>query len=83
MRYISIFLGSLVLVIGIYVAGVYMNLYGELEEPGVSVDSELPDSLVQNKLIAQKPFGRLSRFCLATHTFIPLTQLTLSFGVCR
>ena len=57
MRYFGIFIGAIVLVTGIYVAGVYLNLYGELEEPGVSVDSELPKELVQSKLKAQEPFG--------------------------
>ena len=42
MRYFGIFIGAIVLVTGIYVAGAYLNLYGELEEPGASVDSELP-----------------------------------------
>ena len=51
MRYVTIFLGAIVLVLGVYVAGAYMNLYGELEEPGVSVNSEIPKNLVQNKLI--------------------------------
>ena len=58
MKYLGIFIGAIVLVTGIYVTGVYLNFYGELEEPGVSVDSELPKQLVQNKLRAQEPFGK-------------------------
>ena len=58
MKYLGIFIGAIVLVTGIYVTGVYLNFYGELEEPGVSVDSELPKQLVQNKLKAQEPFGK-------------------------
>ena len=57
MRYVTIFLGAIILVLSVYVAGVYMNLYGELEEPGVSVNSEIPKDLVQNKLIAQEPLS--------------------------
>ena len=49
MRYLTIFLGAIILVLCVYVAGVYMNLYGELEEPGVSVNSEIQKDLVQNK----------------------------------
>ena len=78
MRYISIFLGSIILVIGVYVAGVYMNLYGELEEPGVSVNSELPKSLLQNKLIAQKPFGKTKQI-LFGDTHVHTTYSTDAF----
>ena len=78
MRYISIFLGSLVLVIGIYVAGVYMNLYGELEEPGTSINSELPSSLVQSKSLAQKPFGETKQI-LFGDTHVHTTYSTDAF----
>ena len=58
MRYVYALLGAAVIVVGIYTIGVYLDLYGELEEPGFSIDSQLPASLVQDKFEAQKPFGR-------------------------
>ena len=58
MRYVYALLGAAVIVVGIYTIGVYLDLYGELEEPGFSIDSQLPASLVQGKFEAQKPFGR-------------------------
>ena len=38
MRYIYSLLGAVVIVFGIYTAGVYLDLYGELEEPGFPVN---------------------------------------------
>jgi len=58
MRYIYILFGTIFIVFGIYTAGIYLDLYGELESPGISVNSELPRSLVDKKFISQKPFGR-------------------------
>ena len=58
MRYIYFLFGTVFIVFGIYTAGIYLDLYGELEEPGYSINSELPKSLVDQKLISQKPFGR-------------------------
>jgi len=58
MRYISILFGMIFIVFGIYTAGIYLDLYGELESPGISVNSELPRSLVEDKRISQKPYGR-------------------------
>ena len=58
MRYIFSLIGAIIIVFGIYTAGVYLDLYGELEGPGASIDSELPESLVKAKLDAQKPFEK-------------------------
>ena len=58
MRYIYFLFGTVFIVFGIYTAGIYLDLYGELEEPGYSINSELPKSLVDQKLITQEPFGR-------------------------
>lgn len=58
MRYISILFGTVFIIFGIYTAGIYLDLYGELESPGVSVNSELPKSLVEKKSIAQKLYGK-------------------------
>ncbi len=58
MRYIFSLIGAIIIVFGIYTAGVYLDLYGELEGPGSSIDSELPESLVKAKLDAQKPFEK-------------------------
>ena len=58
MRYIYILFGTVFIIFSIYTAGIYLDLYGELESPGLSVNSELPRSLVEEKLISQKPFGR-------------------------
>ena len=52
MRYVYALLGAAVIVVGIYTIGVYLDLYGELEEPGFSIDSQLPASLVQDKFEA-------------------------------
>ena len=78
MKYLSILLGAILLVTGIYVVGVYLNLYGELEEPGVSVDSELPKHLVQNKLKAQEPFGKTKQI-LFGDTHVHTTYSTDAF----
>ena len=78
MRYFGIFIGAIVLVTGIYVAGAYLNLYGELEEPGVSVDSELPKELVQSKLKAQEPFGKTKQI-LFGDTHVHTTYSTDAF----
>ena len=58
MRYLYILFGTVFIIFGIYTAGIYLDLYGELESPGVSVNSELPKSLVDDKLLAQKSFGK-------------------------
>ncbi len=58
MRYIFSLIGAIIIVFGIYTAGVYLDLYGELEGPGSSIDSELPESLVKAKLDAQMPFEK-------------------------
>ena len=58
MRYIYILFGTVFIIFGIYTAGIYLDLYGELESPGASVNSELPKSLVKKKSIDQKLFGK-------------------------
>ena len=58
MRYIYSLFGSVFIIFGIYTTGIYLDLYGELEDSGDSINSELPKSLVREKLISQKPFGR-------------------------
>ena len=58
MRYIYILFGTIFIIFGIYTAGIYLDLYGELESPGSSINSELPKTLVNKKLAAQKPFGK-------------------------
>ena len=58
MRYLYILFGTVFIIFGIYTAGIYLDLYGELESPGVSVNSELPKSLVDEKFLAQKSFGK-------------------------
>ena len=51
MRYIYGFVrNNLIIIFGIYTAGIYLDLYGKLEGPGDSVDSELPRSLVDTKI---------------------------------
>ena len=59
MQYIYYLFGTVLIISGIYIAGIYLDLYGELEEPGFSVNSELPKSLVDKKQISQKylPFA--------------------------
>ena len=58
MRYIYSLFGTVFIIFGIYTTGIYLDLYGELEDSGDSINSELPKSLVREKLISQKPFGR-------------------------
>ena len=58
MRYIYSLFGTIFIIFGIYTTGIYLDLYGELEDSGDSINSELPKSLVREKLISQKPFGR-------------------------
>ena len=58
MRYIYSLFGTFFIIFGIYTTGIYLDLYGELEDSGDSINSELPKSLVREKLISQKPFGR-------------------------
>ena len=58
MRYIFALLGTAFIIFGIYTTGVYLDLYGELEEPGTSINSELPSSLVKDKLRAQQSFRK-------------------------
>ena len=58
MRYIYILFGTIFIIFGIYTSGIYLDLYGELEDSGNSINSELPKSLVKEKLISQEPFGR-------------------------
>ena len=76
MRYIYSLLGAVVIVFGIYTAGVYLDLYGELEEPGLPINSELPRSIVQQKQEAQEAFGRQKQI-LFGDTPVSYTHLTL------
>ena len=58
MRYIYSLFGTVFIIFGIYTTGIYLDLYGELEDSGDSINSELPKSQVREKLISQKPLGR-------------------------
>ena len=78
MRYIYSLLGAVVIVFGIYTAGVYLDLYGELEEPGFPVNSELPRSIVQQKQEAQEAFGRQKQI-LFGDTHVHTTYSTDAF----
>ncbi len=58
MRYIYGLFGTIFIIFGIYTAGIYLDLYGKLEGPGDSVDSELPRSIVLQKSVAQESFNK-------------------------
>jgi len=58
MRYLYGFFGTLIIIFGIYTSGIYLDLYGKLEGPGDSINSELPRSLIDQKYESQKPFNR-------------------------
>ena len=58
MRYIYGLFGTLIIIFGIYTSGIYLDLYGKLEGPGNSINSELPRSLIDQKYESQRPFNR-------------------------
>ena len=58
MRYIYGLFGTLIIIFGIYTFGIYLDLYGKLEGPGNSINSELPRSLIDQKYESQRSFNR-------------------------
>ena len=78
-KYLGISLVFVLLITGIYGLGIQYNWYGQLEEPGIPIDSSLPDDLVQQKEDRQKEISSSPKQILFGDTHVHTTYSTDAF----
>ena len=58
MKYFLALLSSIVIVVAVYLAGVQLDWYGNLESAGTSVDDVYPKELVEKKAKTQEDYPK-------------------------
>jgi len=79
MKYFLALLGSMAIVVAVYLAGVQLDWYGNLESAGTSVDDVYPIELIEKKAKAQEDYFPGSKQILFGDTHVHTSYSTDAF----